>query len=319
MILQERVVGGYTGGGIRTAPMLRFVSRRCAPHAYMRGVGHGNLCKLRHTEDGSWSYGRELPLAVLLNEHEIRLVKGMRAQLEAVGGEAWQGRNFPAGGRLGRAVFEERVLPLVPALSGGGALAAVIERSGVLTAQVDYRGLPAKARRDSHGLALQSPTERRNYPACCQHCPQLPVCETSDPAMTPALAWRKLGLIEPDGTPTLRGTIFGFFNHGEGLAIAAALEQPEKDYPIEALIYDLANLRAGHRFAAEGDNPYGGGWVRCARGSTAGRIIPVTWKWVCRLITATARRKSSANCSSTRRHARGCSLTICGSAIWSAP
>ena len=76
--------------------------------------------------------------------------------------------------------------------------------------------------------------------------------------MTPALAWRKLGLIETDGKPTLRGTIFCFFNHGEGLAVAAALEQAEKDYPIETLIYDLANLRAGHRFTGEGENPYGG-------------------------------------------------------------
>ncbi len=226
---------------------------------YMRGLGRGNLCKLRHNDEGAWSYGRELPLAVALNEHEVRLVKGMRAQLEAVGGEAWQGRNFPAGGRLGRTVFNERILPLVPALAGGdGELAGVVERSGVLTAQIDYRGVPVKARRDSAGVAMQNSAERRNYPACCQHCPQLPACEGSDPAMTPALAWRKLGLIEADGTPTLRGTIFSFFNHGEGLAVAAALEQVEKDYSIETLIYDLANLRAGHRFTAESENPYGG-------------------------------------------------------------
>ncbi len=226
--------------------------------AHMRGVGRGNLCKLRHAEDGSWSYGRELPLAVLLNEHEVRLVKGMREQLEAAGGEAWQGRNYPLGGRLGRGVFEERVLPLVPALGGGGALEAVVERNGVLTAQIDFRNLLFPARRDSHGMALANPAERRNYPACCQTCPRLPVCEASDASMSPALAWRKLGLTEPDGTPTRRGVIFGFFNHGEGLAIAAALEQTEKDYPVESLLYDLANLRAGHRFAAEGDNPYGG-------------------------------------------------------------
>ena len=76
--------------------------------------------------------------------------------------------------------------------------------------------------------------------------------------MTPALAWRKLGLIEPDGTPTRRGVIFSFFNHGEGLAVAAALEQPARDYPIDDLVFDLANLRAGHRFTPEGDNPHGG-------------------------------------------------------------
>ena len=48
----------------------------------------------------------------------------------------------------------------------------------------------------------------------------------------------------------------GFYHHGEGLAVAAALEAP--DYAIEDLLYDLANLRAGHRFTPEGDNPHGG-------------------------------------------------------------
>ena len=40
----------------------------------------------------------------------------------------------------------------------------------------------------------------------------------------------------------------------------------KRDYPVEDLIFDLANLRAGHRFTPEGDNPRGGrlGGV-CAR------------------------------------------------------
>ena len=179
----------------------------------------------------------------------------MRAQLEALSDE-WRGRNFPPGGRLGRAVFEERVLPLVPALSGGGTFWGLVERGGVLLAQADFSSATFPARRDAAGRALHAPTERRNYPACCQDCPQRSVCEADPKTMTPALAWRKLGLIERDGTPTRRGVIFGFFNHGEGLAVAAALEAP--DYAIDDLLYDLANLRAGHRFTPEGDNPHGG-------------------------------------------------------------
>ncbi len=224
---------------------------------FMRGVGKGNLCKL-HREDGSWMYGRELPLAVVLSPHEVRFVKGMRAALEALGDE-WRGRNFPPGGRLGRAVFAERIPPLVPALAGGGgALHRVVERGGVLVAQVDFSGVTVRAPVDSYGRALHDPPERRNYPACCQHCPQLAGCEGGDPAMTPALAWRKLGLVAPDGAPTQRGVIFSFFNHGEGLAVAAALEQSARDYPIDDLVFDLANLRAGHRFTPEGENPHGG-------------------------------------------------------------
>ncbi|MDE0820314.1 MAG: hypothetical protein OSA95_04295 [Opitutales bacterium] len=46
--------------------------------------------------------------------------------------------------------------------------------------------------------------------------------------------------------PTRRGILFSFFHQGEGLAVAAALEDPA--YPVEDLVWHLANLRAGHRF-----------------------------------------------------------------------
>ena len=72
---------------------------------------------------------------------------------------------------------------------------------------------------------------------------------------SPAYAWRHLGLVETDGKPTTRGLIFSFFQGGEGLAVAAALE--DETYPIADLIFDLANIRAGPRFAGE-DAPMGG-------------------------------------------------------------
>jgi hypothetical protein len=73
--------------------------------------------------------------------------------------------------------------------------------------------------------------------------------------MTAAYAWRRLGLIGPDGAPTRRGILFSFFHNGEGLAVAAALE--DESYPIDDLVFDLANLRAGPRFA-EDESPLGG-------------------------------------------------------------
>ncbi|MDQ6656008.1 MAG: DEAD/DEAH box helicase, partial [Verrucomicrobiota bacterium] len=66
---------------------------------------------------------------------------------------------------------------------------------------------------------------------------------------SPAFAWRRLGLVEADGTPTRRGIVFAFFQAGEGLAIAAALD--DEKYPIDDLIFDLANIRGGPRFAGE--------------------------------------------------------------------
>lgn len=63
---------------------------------------------------------------------------------------------------------------------------------------------------------------------------------------TAAYAWRKLGLIEADGTPTQRGQICSFFAGGEGLAVAAGLE--DAYYPVDELVWHLANLRGGYRF-----------------------------------------------------------------------
>ncbi|MEM6910526.1 MAG: DEAD/DEAH box helicase [Verrucomicrobiota bacterium] len=67
---------------------------------------------------------------------------------------------------------------------------------------------------------------------------------------SPVRSWRRLGLIAKDGTPTLRGEIFSFFQGGEGLVMAAALEHPH--YRIEDMVYHLANLRAGRRFSLRG-------------------------------------------------------------------
>ena len=37
-----------------------------------------------------------------------------------------------------------------------------------------------------------------------------------------------------------------FFTGGDGLALAAAME--DEQYPLEELVYDIANLRGGFRF-----------------------------------------------------------------------
>ncbi|MDQ8180606.1 DEAD/DEAH box helicase [Pelagicoccus sp. SDUM812005] len=101
--------------------------------------------------------------------------------------------------------------------------------------------------RDVWGVCLHEPETRRAYPVECQSCPQRPVCEGElSPARSPALAWRQLGLIDESGRPTLRGRIFSLFQGGEGLAVAAALE--DGSYAVDAIARDIANLRAGYRF-----------------------------------------------------------------------
>ena len=66
--------------------------------------------------------------------------------------------------------------------------------------------------------------------------------------------------------------IFSFFHGGEGLAVAVALE--DETYPIDELVFDLANIRAGPRFAGE-DAPMGGRLGICVSGFTTAPIIRV--------------------------------------------
>ena len=69
------------------------------------------------------------------------------------------------------------------------------------------------------------------------------------------MTWRRLNLVDAQGKPTLRGRLVSFFSQGDGLAIAAALE--DERYPLDELIYDLANLDAGFRFCGD-ENRYAG-------------------------------------------------------------
>ena len=108
---------------------------------------------------------------------------------------------------------------------------------------------------DSRGCALLDPPEREAIPLVCRACSEQEHDLTTLITNSPAYAWRSLGLVTENGTPTRRGILFRSFQAGEGLAIAAALE--DETYPIDDLVFDLANIRAGPRFAGE-DAPLGG-------------------------------------------------------------
>lgn len=130
-----------------------------------------------------------------------------------------------------------------------------VRRGNLVSARLDFSGVQASGFRDSLGKALLDPPEQTALPLVCRGCSELVHDQTVAIVASPAYAWRRLGLVEADGNPTRRGVVFGFFQGGEGLAIAAALE--DETYPIDDLVFDLANLRAGPRFAAE-DSPLAG-------------------------------------------------------------
>ncbi|MGH8094857.1 MAG: DEAD/DEAH box helicase [Chthoniobacterales bacterium] len=210
----------------------------------------GNLCRLREKK----VYGRDVPLATVA-AGIVHPVKWLRKKTEVVAAifdrRSGAREKGPGGQRrpLQEETFLARIVPILPALTGGGVAAEFVRRANLISVRVDFSGVAIEARRDSLGKLLVDPPERRALPLVCRSCPELEHDQTTEIVASPAQAWRRLGLVESDGTPTRRGIVFGFFQAGEGLALAAALE--DESYPIGDLVFDLANIRAGPRFAGE--------------------------------------------------------------------
>jgi hypothetical protein len=125
-----------------------------------------------------------------------------------------------------------------------------------IVAVVSVADLSLRVPVDRYGVAIWKPVEREVLPADCALCSLVPVCRQLPAGTGVALLWRRLALVDAAGAPTLRGRVVSFFSQGDGLAIAAALE--DRGYPLEELVYDLANLDAGFRFAGEDINRWGG-------------------------------------------------------------
>ena len=234
------------------------------------GRGFGNLCKLR--EQGI--YGREIPLATIVGEDAVTPVKWLRKILREQTrpesstdeGRCSHGAVSPClprgdaptqrGGynALDQATFPRLVSSIVPNATGG-EIAELITRGDTISARVDFSATELRAFVDSLGRALHEPPLREAIPLVCRGCDQLQHDSAVAIISSPAFAWRRLGLVEEEGHPTRRGVVFSFFQAGEGLAIAVALE--EEAYPIDELVFDLANIRGGPRFAGE-DAPMGG-------------------------------------------------------------
>ncbi|MGB0744060.1 MAG: DEAD/DEAH box helicase [Opitutales bacterium] len=143
--------------------------------------------------------------------------------------------------------IEERIGPRLPRLSNGGTLVEFVTSGNHLSAHLDYAEAQIHAYKDLTGKALLNPRERkREIPGSGQGTQQRHRPFNSGQSI--AEQWAHLGLIDKQARPTRRGILFSFFNQGEGLAIAAGLEA--ENYSIDELLYDLANIRAGHRFNA---------------------------------------------------------------------
>src|SRR6059036_2620341 len=212
--------------------------------AALEKIGTGILVVLTQ-QDGLPVYGRSMTVAEKLNADRILLVKWIRRLTH------WDGR------QTNQSVWNERIVPLVEQKLANQRTPVVRFETHAhkIVALVSLADLTMRVPVDSYGIAIWHPIEREVLRADCARCSLVPVCRQLSTATGVAMLWRRLGLVDAAGVPTNRGRIVSFFSQGYGLAIAAALE--DTTYPLDELIYDLANLDGGFRFCGE-DNRWGG-------------------------------------------------------------
>jgi superfamily II DNA/RNA helicase len=230
-------------GDTANAPAPRLRRALSEPRA-LEKIGTGELCRVGE-QDGLPVYGRSITLAERLPGDRVRLAKWLRRLTN------WHGRQADL------ATWRAQILPRVHAAlaTRHTPVLQVLETPEKILARVSLAELTLKAPVDRYGVALWRPPAREVEPPECARCDLASRCRQLSPASGTAALWRRLGLVDAAGRPTRRGRLVSFFSQSDGLAIAAALEDPT--YPIEELAYDLANLDAGFRFAGD-DNRWGG-------------------------------------------------------------
>ena len=200
--------------------------------------GPGMLCVVAETSAGP-IYGRQVTVAETMGDGRVRLAKWLRRLT------GWNGRQAQL------TVWEEKIVPLMEQRLAAQNLPVLqlMRAAERVVAQLSLAQWPMRVPVDTHGVALWQPTTRDVLSSNCAHCDLVAVCRGLSSATGTALLWRRLGLVDAKGVPTLRGRMVSFFSQGDGLAIAAGLE--DDTYPLDEMTYDLANLDAGYRFCGE--------------------------------------------------------------------
>ena len=202
-------------------------------------LGAGLLCVLEELEGGDRVYGRGVTVAERLDGDRVMIAKWVRRLTN------WNGRQAPY------ALWQEKIQPLLEhrLTQQHTPVVRFTVHPRKIVALVSLAELTLRVPVDQHGVALWKPAEREVLPADCARCEWIGTCRQLSLASGTALVWRRLGLVDAVGVPTRRGRIVSFFSQGDGLAIAAALE--DAGFPTDELVYELANLDAGFRFAGK--------------------------------------------------------------------
>jgi hypothetical protein len=212
--------------------------------AALERTGQGWIVGLQESGFGR-VYGRGFKVADVLTGERVVLVKWVRRLVDWHGRvatwEAWEREILP---RLEAALTVERT-----------PIARVVRQEERIAVHVSVASVPVPVWVDSHGIALWRPETREVAQPTCTGCEFQPACRQLSPGSGTAALWRRLNLVDEKGVPTRRGRVVAALSQTVGLALAAALE--EEGYPLDELVYDLANLDAGFRFAGE-DSRWGG-------------------------------------------------------------
>lgn len=120
------------------------------------------------------------------------------------------------------------------------------EKTSLLSPHVE---LPCHHRTDT-GRARLIRRERDPFRPCVT-CSRRTECLSFSPQPTPLWQWQRAGVLDRELHLTARGAIVACYLGPEGLALAAALE--DRRYPLDALLFDCANLFSADRFT--GTNP----------------------------------------------------------------
>ncbi len=212
--------------------------------AALEKVGQGTLVVLSEEPMGK-TYGRAVTVAEKLHDDRVVMAKWVRRLTN------WNGRQAPL------QAWQEKILPLLQTKleQQRTPVVKVVPQAHKFVAHLSLANLTMRVPVDRHGVALWRPVEREVLPYDCAQCPLVEACKQLPTATGTALLWRRLGLVDAAGHPTRRGRVVSCFSQGYGLAVAAALE--DESYPLDELVYDLANLDAGFRFCGE-DNRWAG-------------------------------------------------------------
>ncbi len=197
---------------------------------------HGRACKI--AEGRSFAYGKEVPIA-----------RGKDSLFQPL---PWIQKLLGLGKSeaFSKDELTRDIIPLLESQWSPGAFHSTALHGSNLMARLSLANVPVPSVVMPDGVVLWNPPRQRVS--------ALPAVDESSvfnpPPGSAAHAWRQLGLVDENGAPTPRGRLFSRFQSGEGLMIAAALEDAK--YPIENIVSHIANLRGGPRFVdfADGES-----------------------------------------------------------------